>query len=159
MIRRFQATAFGILIAMKDPEAASIALVSAMTDEIAKLPQGRRVAWLRMMSAMTRSYNTPWMRYFSGFDPASILRKLSCPTLVMYGELDNEVSAAPNVQTMEFVLKGSLAKDYKVQIETGLNHLFQSSKSGSPSEYEQIEETISPVPLKTLGDWIVEHSK
>ncbi len=159
MIRRFQATAFGILIAMKDPEQASVALVSAMTDEIAKLPQGRRVGWLKMMSAMTRSYNTPWMRYFAGFDPAPYLRRLSCPTLVMYCELDTEVLATPNQQTMEFDLKGSLVKDYKVQIETGLNHLFQTSKSGSPTEYEQIEETISPVPMKTLGDWIIDHSK
>lgn len=159
MIRRFQARAFGIMIAAKDPEAASSALVSAMTDEIAKLPVGRRVAWLKMMSAMTRNYNTPWMRYFTGFDPTPYLKALNCPALVMYGETDQEVQAMLNLQAMELALQQSRTKDYKVQIETGLNHLFQSSKSGDSAEYDRIAETIAPVVLKSLGDWIAEHAK
>jgi hypothetical protein len=36
-----------------------------------------------------------------------------------------------------------------------LNHLFQTAKTGSPSEYAQIEETMSPVALDTIGRWIL----
>ena len=33
-----------------------------------------------------------------------------------------------------------------VQELPGLNHLFQTCKTGAPSEYAQIEETIAPTP-------------
>jgi hypothetical protein len=35
-----------------------------------------------------------------------------------------------------------------------LNHLFQTAQTGSPLEYEQITETIAPLALATLSDWI-----
>jgi hypothetical protein len=41
----------------------------------------------------------------------------------------------------------------------GLNHLFQSAKSGSPAEYTTIEETMAPAALKTISDWIVVRTK
>jgi hypothetical protein len=37
----------------------------------------------------------------------------------------------------------------------GLNHLFQDAKTGAPSEYGQIEETISPVALDKIASWIL----
>ena len=38
----------------------------------------------------------------------------------------------------------------------GVNHLFQPCKTGSPTEYVQIEMTIAPEILKVIGDWIAE---
>jgi hypothetical protein len=38
---------------------------------------------------------------------------------------------------------------------TGLNHLFQTAKTGSPAEYAQIDETISPVALDKMANWIL----
>ena len=40
-----------------------------------------------------------------------------------------------------------------------LNHLFQTSQTGSPAEYSKIEETIAPVALETMSDWILKHTK
>jgi hypothetical protein len=37
----------------------------------------------------------------------------------------------------------------------GLNHLFQTAKTGSSREYAQIEETIAPVALETMANWIL----
>jgi hypothetical protein len=48
---------------------------------------------------------------------------------------------------------------FKTQELPGLNHLFQTSKTGSPAEYATIEETIAPEALKLIGDWIVEQTK
>ena len=39
----------------------------------------------------------------------------------------------------------------------GLNHLFQTAKTGAPGEYGEIEETIAPVALDTMTGWIVRH--
>ncbi len=40
-----------------------------------------------------------------------------------------------------------------------LNHLFQTSQTGSPAEYSKIEETIAPVALETMSDWILKHTR
>ena len=37
----------------------------------------------------------------------------------------------------------------------GLNHLFQTCKTGAPSEYGAIEETFNPTAMKAIGDWII----
>ena len=39
----------------------------------------------------------------------------------------------------------------------GLNHLFQASESGSPSEYGVIQETFSPEALNKILTWIAAH--
>jgi uncharacterized protein len=36
----------------------------------------------------------------------------------------------------------------------GLNHLLQDAKTGAPSEYNDIEETMSPTALKIITDWL-----
>jgi hypothetical protein len=41
----------------------------------------------------------------------------------------------------------------------GLNHLFQTCKTGALSEYGEIGETMSRAVLATVGDWIVHHAK
>ncbi|MCR6659573.1 MAG: hypothetical protein NVV72_09585 [Asticcacaulis sp.] len=41
----------------------------------------------------------------------------------------------------------------------GLNHILQTATTGAPSEYEHIEETVSPVALKIITDWVVAHSR
>jgi len=37
----------------------------------------------------------------------------------------------------------------------GLNHLFQTAKTGNPNEYGDIEETMSPVALEKIAGWIL----
>ena len=38
-----------------------------------------------------------------------------------------------------------------------LNDAFQHCQTGNPSEYSQIEETLSPEVLQIIGDWILQH--
>jgi len=42
-----------------------------------------------------------------------------------------------------------------VELE-GLNHMFQRSETGLPSDYGILETTIEPEVLSLLADWIVE---
>jgi hypothetical protein len=37
----------------------------------------------------------------------------------------------------------------------GWNHLSQTAKTGAPSEFEEIEETISPIALDKIAAWIL----
>ncbi len=49
---------------------------------------------------------------------------------------------------------GNWQGNYEVKELPNLNHLFQTAQTGALSEYANIEETISPVALKVIGDWI-----
>ena len=49
-------------------------------------------------------------------------------------------------------------KDYTVQALPMLNQFFQTSQTGAISEYAQIEETISPVALDIISDWILKRT-
>jgi hypothetical protein len=42
-----------------------------------------------------------------------------------------------------------------VEILAGLNHLFQTADTASPTEYATIEETINPAVLQIVSDWIL----
>lgn len=44
--------------------------------------------------------------------------------------------------------------DATIQIIPGLNHLFQQAETGSPTEYQFIEETFNIVVLETISTWI-----
>jgi pimeloyl-ACP methyl ester carboxylesterase len=102
---------------------------------------------------------SPWFRYFLTFDPAPVLEGVHCPVLVLYGDKDTQAMAKENAPAVEAALKKGGNKDVTVHVLPGLNHLFQTCKTGSVSEYGQIEETFAPVALGEIGDWILSHTK
>ena len=61
-----------------------------------------------------------------------------------------------NLPEIEAALKAGGNRDYTIRQLPGLNHLFQTCQTGAITEYGQIEETIAPVALATIGDWIVQ---
>ena len=98
---------------------------------------------------------SPWMRYTLTYDPATALRKVACPVLALNGEKDLQVSAAQNLPAIKKALEEGGNKQIEIDELSGLNHLFQTAKTGSPTEYAQIEETISPVALDKVASWIL----
>lgn len=38
-----------------------------------------------------------------------------------------------------------------------MNHILQEAKTGAPSEYNDIEKTMSPTALKIIVDWLSVH--
>jgi hypothetical protein len=98
---------------------------------------------------------SPWLRYFLTYDPATALRKVTCAVLAINGEKDTQVPPKLNLPAIRKALEESGNKHFEVDELHGLNHLFQTAKTGSPAEYTQIEETVSPVALKKMASWIV----
>jgi pimeloyl-ACP methyl ester carboxylesterase len=98
---------------------------------------------------------TPGFRYALTLKPDEILRKVKQPVLAINGSLDLQVSAKENLPAIEKALRAGGNKDVTVVELPGLNHPFQTAKTGSPMEYATIEETMSPVALKTISDWIL----
>jgi len=102
---------------------------------------------------------SPWFINFITYDPRPTLEKVECPVLAINGEKDLQVPPKEDIEEIEKALKNGGNENYKTEILPGLNHLFQTAETGSPIEYNKIEETISPIALKTIGDWILEITK
>ena len=109
--------------------------------------------------AQNAVWATPWFRYFLNYDPRPTLMKVHVPVLAINGEKDLQVPAKEDLEGIEQALKDAGNKDYKIVLLPSLNHLFQTTKTGAPSEYAEIEETIAPIALQTMGDWIVAHTR
>lgn len=109
-----------------------------------------------ILKSQIQSVLSPWFRYFLTSDPKLTLKKVQCPVLAINGEKDLQVPAEENLKAIEAALKAGGNKQYAVMKLPNLNHLFQNAETGSPTEYAKIEETISPVALKIIGDWILE---
>jgi pimeloyl-ACP methyl ester carboxylesterase len=104
--------------------------------------------------AQIRMLTSPWFRYFLTYDPAPALAKLKLPVLVLNGELDLQVLPDQNLPVVESSLTDAGNTQYKIMRMPGLNHLFQTAKTGSPGEYAQIEETFAPAALEAISSWI-----
>ncbi|WP_047419774.1 S9 family peptidase [Cellulophaga sp. Hel_I_12] len=96
----------------------------------------------------------PWMKFFIKYDPAPALEKVKCPVLAVNGEKDLQVPPKENLTA----IKNALAKGGNKKLTTiefpNLNHLFQESQTGAPSEYASIEQTFSPMALEAITTWI-----
>ncbi len=118
----------------------------------AKMTAGESEA---QIDAAIKVFKSPWFRYFITYDPATALRKVTCPVLAINGEKDTQVPAKQNLPAIQKALEEAGNKRFEVDELPGLNHLFQTAKTGAPAEYAQIEETISPVALDKMASWIL----
>jgi len=104
-------------------------------------------------AAIRRMIN-PWFRELVTVDPLAEIRRIRGRVLALYGELDLQVPPGSNAAPVRQALGHLQPTAFSVETLPGLNHLFQPAKTGHPSEYAQIETTISPVALQRIGDWI-----
>lgn len=94
----------------------------------------------------------PWIRWFCDYDPSDDIRKTPCPVFALNGDRDSQVLSSLNLEAIRCLLPSSkrhLIKEYPF-----LNHLFQHCTTGLPTEYGQIEETISSEVLEDIARWI-----
>ena len=116
---------------------------------LADLPANLTVEKYRQQEEVRQ---TPWLQWFIDYDPTENIRKTSCPVFALNGDRDCQVISSLNLEAIRRLLppsKKNLIKEYP-----GLNHLFQHATTGLPSEYGQIEETISPEVLQDIAQGI-----
>lgn len=97
---------------------------------------------------------TPWLRYFLASDPAPTLRQVHVPVLALNGTLDLQVPYKEDLNGISTALQAAGNRDFRVVELPGLNHLFQTARTGSVVEYAEITETISPAVLDLISKWI-----
>ena len=108
-----------------------------------------------VVKASMTMYKTPWYHYFVTYDPQPVLKNVKVPVLALNGELDLQVAVKENLDLIGAGLKAGGNEDVTLKAFPKLNHLFQNTQTGLPSEYGQIEETMSTEVLKTMSDWIL----
>lgn len=154
---------FRALDGTDDPEESAARIREVLTSEIGHLDPVERAAagipeddpgpWL---DAQVAEFNSPWMRFFLSHDPASALEATRVPVLAVNGSLDSQVDADINLTAIEAALRRGDNSDYTVEELPGLNHLFQGAPTGNPTEYGVIDETMSPVLMDRVAEWILE---
>ena len=104
-------------------------------------------------------YKFPWMRFFLSYHPEKDLAAVKCPVFAVNGAKDTQVDAKSNLAKIREILKKGGNKDFETAEIPNLNHLLQTAATGDVSEYEKISETMSPVALNLICNWIKLHTK
>lgn len=110
-----------------------------------------------MSKTILAPLTSPWFHAFLRHQPVPVLQSLKQPVLVLSGELDHQVPAALDLPP----IRAALAHNPRAIIRQlpRLNHLLQTATTGAVSEYIQIEETMSPLALDAVSEWILATTK
>jgi fermentation-respiration switch protein FrsA (DUF1100 family) len=149
---------YSILVSDDDDETIKQELTGILEDSYKYLTEEEKVevgTKEQMIDMQLKVLLGEWFRYFLKYDPYPTLIKVKCPVLAINGEKDLQVPPKQNLSAIERALKEGGNKNYKIVEMPELNHLFQKSETGLPTEYGNIEETFSPDAMKVISDWIL----
>jgi pimeloyl-ACP methyl ester carboxylesterase len=159
--KTLQERMFAVVRQENDKAAAEKKIRSAIDDLISSLgKEGKKELKdaLPALEGQIQMVLTPWFRHFLDYDPRPSLRKVTCPVLALNGEKDLQVDAKANLSAIGAALREGGNKDATIREFPNLNHLFQTCKTGAVSEYGVIEETLAPVALETIAEWIAKRT-
>jgi fermentation-respiration switch protein FrsA (DUF1100 family) len=113
---------------------------------------GRTQLVARSRNVVANQLAGAWMRYFLRYEPSKFLERIRVPVLALNGSLDRQVPPAENLAA----IRSALANNPNVTVRElpGLNHLFQTARTGALGEYETIEETFAPSAMELIAEWI-----
>lgn len=112
------------------------------------------------VSGLVALCSTPWFKYFIQFDPQPYLTNLKkVKVLALNGSRDIQVVASQNLPAVRSALGAGKTKTFEAKELPGLNHLFQACSKCTVQEYGELEQTIAPIALQTITDWLNKNMK
>lgn len=100
----------------------------------------------------------PFLPVLLKSDPRKDWTQVRGPVLVMNGMLDHQVPAVENVAGIAGALKAGGNRAVATKVLPSLNHGFQTARTGAEDEYAAIDETMAPVALQTVADFVRKQS-
>jgi hypothetical protein len=99
----------------------------------------------------------PWMKFFLTYDPASTMRRVKTPVLILTGSHDQQ-AVPEQVALMEAAFKEGGNKDVTARVLPDLNHLFVQDTDGFPGNYAKLP---PPLMMRTdvlemITDWLTQ---
>jgi pimeloyl-ACP methyl ester carboxylesterase len=152
----FQQQVLSVIKNESDLAKAEKLLREIVAKQLVNLPKEEQQKSADAIEAQMKRCNSRWLRYYLTYDPATSLKHIKIPVLVINGELDSQVSPKQNLPVIAKVLGEAGNRNYRIIEFPKLNHFFQTCETGSILEYGIIEETIAPVVLDALSSWILE---
>ena len=103
-------------------------------------------------------FSSPWFKSFLEHDARPVLESVRCPVLLIFGGLDRQVPPEMNREAMISALERGGNSNYLAKTFPSANHLFQNAKTGSLSEYDNLEKDFVPGFLELMSNWILERA-
>jgi pimeloyl-ACP methyl ester carboxylesterase len=141
--------AFETLRAEVNDEKAKVRLLSTLRERHPDRPEAEA-------KERYSGFFSPYFRFHLSHDQPATMRKVRCPILVVNGDKDMLILEKINTAPMREALKGHA--DATMKVLPGLNHMLQPAVTGSPEEYDRMEETMSPAALGLISGWIRRHT-
>ncbi len=111
------------------------------------------------IDAIVNQLSSDWIQFYLKYDPAPSLEKIKCPVLAVNGEKDLQVPSKENLEAIKKELQKGGNKKVTIIEFPKLNHLFQTTETGNPSEYETNTETFNKNALQQITAWIISNVK
>jgi uncharacterized protein len=108
--------------------------------------------------ARIKMFNSPWYRFFLGYNPVATLKKITIPVLAINGDHDWIVLGDKSLAAFDQALAQAGNNDYTTRLFPQLNHQFQTCETGSLMEYGLIKEAIAPEVLELMAEWILKRT-
>lgn len=159
---KIQREIYSIIIKSEDDNTLKDQLREKFNDEFSKMTEEEKAQLGDpevYLNIQIKTLTSSWFKFFLKYNPQPTLEKVKCPVLAIDGENDLQVPPKQNLSAIGSALKRGGNKNFETKMLPGLNHLFQTSATGAVSEYGTIEETISPLALETMLDWIKKITK
>jgi len=147
---KFQARVLGIIKNGKDP-ASTEGCLRSLYDSLTPTPSPERI--MRTIQHLM----SPEFTFNLLYDPAEVIPRIEAPVLAVFGEKDRQVPPDGNAEAMEALLNVGSGLD-RVLVLPHLNHLMQTSETGSPEEYPQITEPIASEAVGLILRWVRTHT-
>lgn len=146
---------FELVNKYKDPQELKTQLTNYLTEVSKNDPDiSKNAASEDYIKSQITATTNPWMAYFIRYNPQPALEKVKCPVLAVNGEKDLQVAPKENLDAIRKALVKGGNKKVTIKELPNLNHLFQECQSGSPEEYAKIEQTLSPIAMSEILQWI-----
>jgi len=99
----------------------------------------------------------PWMKFFFTYDPATTMRHVKTPVLILTGSRDQQAVPEQNPK-IEAAFKEGGNKDVTARILPDFNHLFVHDTDGFPGNYAKLPAPImmSSDVVKMVTDWLAQ---
>lgn len=98
-----------------------------------------------------------WLREHYLDDPASTIRQVACPVLVINGEKDLQIPAS-EAEGIKTILEEAENKDITVVVLPDLNHLLRHHPEEPNLTYRHLDDPVDPRVIEIITGWISEHS-
>jgi fermentation-respiration switch protein FrsA (DUF1100 family) len=103
--------------------------------------------------------SNPWMGFFIDHDVLAVARRVTTPSLLLFGGTDQQVTPEQAAELAGAIRAGG-NRDVTSRVFPDLNHLFIYDPVGFPGGYSRLPRSaVEPAVVGTVVDWFVQRLK